>query len=363
MNIAFVSSDWGRTAAGTEPSPGGAGWVRIHQPALALAQYGEHRTVIGHGIGGRADGRLIPLDFHSQPLMLDPDLIVVQRWMNAEAPQAITDARRAGQVIIQDVDDWFWGLHPANRAHRTTNKRLNPDHNREHYKAVIERSDAVTCSTGFLAKRIRDRMGARTFILRNCINPSLFTKQPIRNISEGLVVGWTGALQWRSGDLETLRGWFGDWLATNDATFVHHGVFPGEPDDLAASIIGLAPEQVGPSKRGVPPADYPDNVAGFDIGIVPLSDHPFNHAKSWIKGLEYAAAGIPFVAFGTSEYEQLGCGLTATTPDEWVAALDALRSPTLRAEQAALGRAVAREWSFRHKWSEWASVYHAVLGH
>ena len=93
MNIAFVSSDWGRTAAGTEPSPGGAGWVRIHQPALALAQYGEHRTVIGHGIGGRADGRLIPLDFHSQPLMLDPDLIVVQRWMNAEAPQAITDAR------------------------------------------------------------------------------------------------------------------------------------------------------------------------------------------------------------------------------------------------------------------------------
>jgi hypothetical protein len=53
----------------------------------------------------------------------------------------------------------------------------------------------------------------------------------------------------------------------------------------------------------------------MDIGLVPLNDIPFNRAKSFIKGLEYTASGIPFVAQGTGEYELLatdGVGRVAT---------------------------------------------------
>ncbi len=32
------------------------------------------------------------------------------------------------------------------------------------------------------------------------------------------------------------------------------------------------------------------------VGIAPLVDRPFNRSKSWIKGLEYSAFGLPFVA-------------------------------------------------------------------
>ena len=37
-----------------------------------------------------------------------------------------------------------------------------------------------------------------------------------------------------------------------------------------------------------------DNIT---VGMVPLALTPFNQAKSYIKGLEFAARGVPFVAW------------------------------------------------------------------
>jgi hypothetical protein len=42
---------------------------------------------------------------------------------------------------------------------------------------------------------------------------------------------------------------------------------------------------------------------GIHVGLVPLTRGPFNEAKSYLKGLEYAAAGIPFIATPTEEYQ------------------------------------------------------------
>lgn len=358
MDIAFISSDWARVGPGVAPSPGGAGWVRIHQPAHALEIHGGHRTVIGHGVAAhRTTNRLVPLDWAGKPLMLDPDLVVIQRWMNAEAPQVIRQARAAGQPVLQDVDDWFWGLHPGNQAFYTTDPKRSPDHNREHYKAALQASTAVTVSTDFLARRLRERMGCTTHLIRNCVDPATFSTQPVRNVEDELVIGWCGALLWRSGDLETTRPFLPDWLAKTRSTFVHHGTFPSDPPDAAAAVIGIRPENVGPNREAVPPTVYPDNVAGFDIGIVPLNDVPFNHAKSWIKGLEYAAAGIPFVAFATREYQALDAGLLATTPDEWVAALDELRDPQVRLREQIRGLKAAREHAISARWQQWEQVY------
>jgi len=359
MRIGFVSADWGRAAPGVPPHAGGAGWVRIHQPAAMLAQHG-HQVVVGAGVAGGRDDRLVPLDHHAKPLMLDPQIMVFQRWMNDEAATAIRDARKAGQIILQDVDDWFWGLDPRNQAHHSTSKRTNDLHNREHYKAAVEASDAAIVSTEFLARRLRERMGVQAIVVRNAVDQAAFATQPVRDVTDGLVVGWTGALAWRSGDLETMRDVLPGFLADCGGTFVHHGVFPADTE-TAADRIGLPPNLVGPSKRGKIPTDYPENVAGFDIGIVPLNDIPFNHAKSWIKGLEYAAAGIPFVAQATTEYEALGCGLTAATPAQWRDALDRLRDPQVRAAEAAKGLKVAADHDLRVRWRDWEKVYQSFL--
>lgn len=361
MRIGYASADWGRDEHGTPSVPGGAGWVRIHQIAEALRERGGHETWIGHGLAARPDGLLLPVNHEDVPLTLDPpEVIVHQRWMHAEAADAIRAARDAGQLVVADVDDWFWGLDPRNRAWTSTHPRLHPQANREHYRRAVEASDLATVSTGFLARRIRERFGTRTVVLRNPIRRAMYATQGVRPVGDGLVVGWVGALGWRSGDLETLRGALDPFLAAHNGTFVHHGTF-GWDTVTAAELAGVDPDRAGPTRPALPPWEYPDNVAGFDIGIVPLSDQPFNHAKSWIKGLEYATAGIPFVAARTREYEVLGCGLLASTPAEWRDALERLADPAEREAQRATGLAVAAGHDVDVRWPAWIDAYTDAL--
>lgn len=361
VNIAYVSADVSLQADGYPPIPGGAGWVRVHQPARLLAYKGEHTVSVGTAVAQHPKGWLLPLTQEHKPLMYRPDIVIIQRWMHVDAADRTREARATGQVVIHDVDDWFWGLDPANRAYAATDPKRHKVQNRDHYKRAVEAADAVTVSTEFLARRIRERMGVRTILLRNAVDRATFTTAEVRDTGRGLVVGWTGALAWRSGDLETMREVLPRWLADNDATFVHHGTFPQDRGDTADKRIGLAPAQVGPSKPVKVPWLYPENLTGFDIGIVPLAKVEFNEAKSWIKGLEYAAAGIPFVAQDTPEYRALGCGLLADTPEQWRAALDRLRDPAVRLEQQALGLAVASDHDLNTRWTDWQDVYLGLL--
>ena len=76
----------------------------------------------------------------------------------------------------------------------------------------------------------------------------------------------------------------------------------------------------------------------FDIGIAPLNDIPFNHAKSWIKPLEYAAAGIPSIMSKSPEYvrfkEKYGVGRIAKRYRDWVRHFEDLSDPETRNEEA-----------------------------
>jgi hypothetical protein len=83
---------------------------------------------------------------------------------------------------------------------------------------------------------------------------------------------------------------------------------------------------------------YGDLFERIDIGMVPLADIPFNQAKSAIKGLEYTASGIPFVAAGLPEYQRLadmGVGRVANNPVEWQEQLGALLNSRIRANDEA----------------------------
>jgi hypothetical protein len=114
----------------------------------------------------------------------------------------------------------------------------------------------------------------------------------------------------------------------------------------------LFADEVGLHRRRVttmpllPPWQYPSGLC-FDIGVVPLSDHPFNRAKSFIKGLEYAAAGIPFVASCSPEYlrlrDEFGIGRVAVSKEQWLRHIHELADPDVRQEEA------VRQWSLvRH---------------
>jgi hypothetical protein len=59
-------------------------------------------------------------------------------------------------------------------------------------------------------------------------------------------------------------------------------------------------------------------------------------AKSDIKGLEYAASGIPFIAQDLDSYvnlyKTLGVGVIAKTPMDWIKSIKRLCDPAVREE-------------------------------
>lgn len=103
----------------------------------------------------------------------------------------------------------------------------------------------------------------------------------------------------------------------------------------------------------------------IDIGIVPLNDIPFNHAKSYIKGLEYAAAGVPFVASAAPEYVFLaenGVGRVARSPEEWESHISELADPKVRKQEAMKNLENLPRFSMKRTGNDWNSAFESILG-
>ena len=132
-----------------------------------------------------------------------------------------------------------------------------------------------------------------------------------------LVVGWMGSTAHRSGDLEILKPY--TYEISRFATFHHTGDFQATSVPRFYKEIGVSAGIVSTSPF-LPPYQLQKGLL-FQVGIVPLTNIPFNHAKSYIKGLEYAAAGIPFVCSYSPQYEELvsehGIGVMANDPSEY----------------------------------------------
>lgn len=68
------------------------------------------------------------------------------------------------------------------------------------------------------------------------------------------------------------------------------------------------------------------DLAACDIGLSPLPDNRFTRGKCGFKLLQYFAAGLPVVAspvgVNADFINDSGAGLSASTPDEWTAALE-----------------------------------------
>ena len=114
-----------------------------------------------------------------------------------------------------------------------------------------------------------------------------------------------------------------------------------------------------------PITQLPSLFERIDIGIVPLNNIGFNHAKSYLKGLEYAAAGIPFVSSHTPEYQFLadaGIGRVANSAEEWIYHLDVLQHFAMRDYEAKVNKEIIHEqFSIAKKVNEWVDVYTKIM--
>lgn len=330
--IGFATHDWSSswTDVAGHPVIGGSGHYRMALPCQALRVAG-HRTLLGT-LHGNADTGELGVKPWGGEVQFGFDVIVIQRWMHALGAQVIRAARAFGQTVINDVDDWWEGVDPANPAFAATAPGANPAVNRDHYRQALAASDLIVCSTPFLALRLR-RLG-ETRLVRNRLD---LERWSLSEASGGpITAGWVGVTGMRSaGDLEALRGILGPFLNRHDGWAYNGGYRWGDP--TFDQRTGVDPRRTIHSPMTTV-EDYPSLFRGFDVGLVPLADKPFNEAKSAIKGMEYAASGIPFVASATPEYRWLadqGIGRVARRPKDWVHHLEALErmGPEGRAEE------------------------------
>ena len=160
-----------------------------------------------------------------------------------------------------------------------------------------------------------------------------------------------------------LKDWLPDFLHDNDLMFHHAGHMDDAPEFTEQTGV---PEERMIKTRMMPLHKYAEMLT-FDIGCVFLSEIDFNRAKSTIKGLEYAATNIPFVAQALPEYAllaQQGVGRVAWTGDDWVRELTALLDYRTRKREAAVQRnLVLRDHSINARAHEWAGFFGQFTSH
>jgi hypothetical protein len=290
------------------------------------------------------------------PAVGSADTIVLNRPLDAGIAEQVRLWAAEGRRVIVDMDDDFDAVVPEHRIHGR--------YTTEHLHAACRAATVVTCSTPALAARYGYGHGA---VLRNCIPESYLSVTRRSRTPEaaghsapgGLWVGWYGSLGSHPNDPAAAGCGVGGALnAVDGAEFV----FAGPPTDgpRLTEIFGLhSPvRELGfQSMIGLIQL-----ISEFDIGIVPLERSPFNEAKSWLKGLEFAAVGVPVLASPTAEYQaceiQGGC-VTACDVDDWSAYLDLwLNHADARADQAQRGRAWAAGWTYEKHADDWRTVWY-----
>lgn len=328
MLLGIASGDWLSPDKANDGQEhwGGSGWARIGQyvPSLPMA------AAIGILVWNR-DHFSIADQWGNH---YDPDVIIMQRLMHKGIAENIVEAQKYGQKIINDVDDWYWGLSPQNYAFHVNHPKKNLTENIEFYKASLAKSDLIITSTPYLAERLSALTKCPIEVSKNTVDIARFqTKE--HTDSDVPVVGWVGSTIHRSGDLETMKGILGPMVKDNRISLYHGGAMPGGP--TFAGKIGVSDSDV--TTASLCPSDEYPKLITMDVGIVPLNSTPFNRAKSDIKGLEYAASGIPFIAQNLDAYielqQSLGVGRVAKNAYKWIRHLNELRDPNVRAEEGA----------------------------
>lgn len=338
----------------------GCGKYRIKDPAHAVTLlHPEIEVVVDTGIEVQATRNSKTKLTTVSHIDVETDVIVIQRPLNQWFTSMIAQARRQGIATVVELDDDFENLNRRNQAWENVQPSRHPESNYEWLKQACELADWVTVSTPGLA---RYATHGRVSVIPNYICKDDVTTGPLGVPDLRTVVGWSGVVATHPNDLQVVGSGVNQALRDTGASFKVVGDMDGVRDALRlAKAIPLT--QTG----WVTTDEYLELLArSIDIGLVPLEDTEFNRCKSNLKGLEYAACGIPFVASPMPEYTRLaarGIGEIATNQGEWRRAVAKLvTNVELRAGTGEAYRALVRQdWLTEDHADEWVLAWKNAL--
>ena len=328
MRVAFVPRDLDASGCYRAIFPMAYLGPRGHEcflPAFHL-QDGAGRLVApfrSDGLLGKIPPGRWEVFFHEGSWPQDVDLTVFQGGSHRWQLDWALKARAAGSRVLVDVDDDFHRI-PAYNAARL-DPVSSPANNRRILVELLQLADAAT----FATEALRDFYGRWCDgpVVRNRLHwpmwmdlPPVYERREWRRFR----VGYMGSMDYHRADLESIAPSLRKWLVANpDVEFVAAG------DPRIHDVVGVPElQRVSTSNSWFRCLDLPYITSVMDVGLVPLVRNEFNECKSWLKGMEYAACGIPCLASPTHEYtlwvRDGDNGFLCRHPRDFVECLDAL---------------------------------------
>lgn len=214
-------------------------------------------------------------------------------------PELIHRLRRLGKPIVMDFDDDLFNVPTWSMSSQTFDLKNVVDHFRWAYLAA----DVVTTTTESAARRAREvAPQASVAIVPNAFDQDVKLLRPVPAPKPDDVpcVGWAGGSQ-HNEDLRAIEPVLWECLKRGyGLTFVGDG---------PRGFRGLSPRHKVnwiPGNHNVEMYLQNMPLAGFDVGLAPLLDHPFNRSKSCLKAIEYSwLCGCPSVLQDLGPYEEL----------------------------------------------------------
>jgi glycosyltransferase involved in cell wall biosynthesis len=226
--------------------------------------------------------------------MFQNDIIFFQRQYAVESLNTITKMQKMGMPTIAHVDDNVWEIQKNNPAFSTYQGDTMA-----RFQEIMSGAAAVTTSTPYL-RELCLKFNPNVHIFRNLVETSFLSPLPRedRDRSDEVRIGWTATPHHHDDYVVISQALKEIAHKYSNVKFVFMGYMPPEAKEM------IPAKQLEYYSFVRVEDFYPAFAAlDFDIGIAPLTDHPFNWGKTARKAQEYAIFKIPMVLSAVRNYD------------------------------------------------------------
>ena len=237
--------------------------------------------------------------------------------------------KRAGIPYVVDYDDAIfhnYDLHPRWAVRRFLGKKID---------SIMADAAMVIVGNDYLAERARGAGARRVEILPSVVDLSKYPGIQGKTREGLFTIGWIGSPS-------TTRHLLEAEFALKQVCRDRGGkiVLVGAGENPFSGLMAAIREWDGEREA--------EEIGHFDVGIMPLPDNPWERGKCGFKLIQYMACGKPVVASPVGMNREIVVdgmnGFLASSPDEWVRALERLKSdPELRRTMGVNGRRMVEE--------------------